>query len=389
MLEAQICDAWGVALAGGTIYYTSSGGGLEVIDPLNDSRTARLTVSMYDRCSKFARPLDRVLSVTYGTHLIFKGPILSVSRDFQEGKVTIFAHDPTIKLKHHYHRYGDWAVDAGYTLDGRGMQTLVESSLDWESETDSGIPPNGILWGYDNTTHRDDKTAAKRGQNVWDSVVSLSQIVGGPDFRFRPVDKYHDGKYPASLGIHDLGFMVELDTNDHLGTDKQDEVIFEAQIGQDNAENILHEPDGDVVRNYFTQVAPGGPRNRNDEEKSATVKAGGSIHDYGFYEGYESSGNAKDPVSVLRARAQDWVGAYARPPAFFTVTPRIANEGVPRYPADVVVGDTIRARARKGECSFDGIGRIVKATVKSIDQSGNSRVDLDCVPTILETIDDA
>ena len=388
LLEAQICDVWGEPLAGGTIYHTAEGGGLEVVDPLNDSRTARVTIPIYDRAAKLARPLDRVLAVEYGAHLLFKGPVLQVSTDFQSGTVTIYAHDPTIKLKHHYHRFGDLAVDGGYTLDGRGMRVLIESSLEPASETESGIPPNGILWGHDSSTHRPDmRDHAERGENVWESLLRFQRTELGPDFRFRPVDKHHIGVYPAT--IFPLGFMCEFDTADVLGEDKSGEVIFEHGLGEDNAENILQEPDGDVVRNQFTVVRPGGQRSRDDPERIATARANGSIQDYGLMEAYESSGSKQDTKDVLKERARAWVHAYARPPQYFTVTPRIdVGDTVPRYPRDVRPGDIIRARARKGERSFDEIGRIMRVQINAVDPAGNARISLDCVPQLDDIVSD-
>ena len=390
LLEAQICDVWGTPIAGGAIYHTTDGGGLEVTDPINDSRTAQLTLSAYDRAARAARPLDRVLSVTYGDHLLFKGYILQVSTDFAAGTVQVAAHDPTIKLKHHYHRFGDLAVEAGYRVDGKGMRVLIESSLEPIAESESGIPPNGILWGHNSATHRPTVIrSVKRGTNVWESVVNLSKLELGPDFRFRPVDKYHLGVYPA--GILPSGFMVELDTSDQLGTDKSGEIIFEHGLGEDNAENVTHDPDGDLVRNHFTQVYPGGQRNRADDLRRAEAFANGSIHDYGLMEGYESSGQA-DTQALLKEKARTWVRAYARPPDFFTVEPRIrgssGSDSTPTYPRDIKVGDYIRARARKGERDFDSIGRVTRAQVNSIDQAGNARLQLECVPLIDDEIGD-
>jgi hypothetical protein len=395
MLEAQICDVMGEPIAGGTIYRTGEGGGLEVTDPLNDSRTARLTLSLYDKAARHARPLDRVLAVTYGPYLIFKGPILQASTDYANGTVTINAHDATIRLKHHYHRYGDVACDSQYPVDGRGVRWLTESALPTATEMADDMPPNGILWGHDTTTHEpatDEgiwRGPVKPGTNVWESLGNLTQVFrpplteGGPplgiDFRFRPVDKDHLGVYGATIP----GFFCELDTADRLGADKHDTLILEHGQGTDNAENVMHEPDGDVVRNRATIVYPGGQKNRSDPERHATANATGSQHDYGLLEAYESSGQQKDTKTILKAKAKDIVQAYARPPDFFTVSPRMSHyPDVPTYPGDYKVGDTITARARKGNRQVELVGRIISATVAAVDQAGNSRVTLECVPDL-------
>lgn len=393
MLEAQICDVWGDPIAGGTIYRTAEGGGLEVTDPLNDARTARLTLSIYDKAAHYCRPLDRLLSVTYGPHLIFKGPILQVATDYASASVQITAHDASIKLKQHFHRYGDAACDTKFPIDGRGVRLLVESSLPTATQIINDVPPNGILWGHDTTTHEAAAPPAgdgiwrgpvKPGTNVWESINNLKDVLPGRfDFRLTPVDKDHLGVLETSIP----GFYCELDTADRLGTDKSDTLILEHGLGQDTAENVTHEPDGDVVRNYFTQVYPGGQKGRNDHERRATAKAPNSIADYGLLEGWESSGQTNDTQAVLLEKARSMVKAYARPPDFFTVAPRQSSADVPRYPGDMKVGDTIRVRARKGTRQVDLIGRILSATVAAIDQAGNSRVTLECAPDLDVTLD--
>jgi hypothetical protein len=95
---------------------------LEVVDPLNDARTARLKVSLYDPAVALLKPLARGLKIVYGDALIFNGIQVSLSFDYAAGTVEIIAHDPTIKLKQGYHRYGDEVVDKGYPIDGIGMR---------------------------------------------------------------------------------------------------------------------------------------------------------------------------------------------------------------------------------------------------------------------------
>lgn len=396
LLEAQICDVWGVPIAGGTIYHTSEGGGLQVIDTLNDARTAELTLSLYDRASRHARPLDRVLSVTYGPYLIFKGPIVQPSIDFQAGTVTIHAHDPTLRLKHHYHRKGDEAVDSGYPMDGTGMRILIESAFPSSTQVSNGVPPPGILWGNDTSTEQGPKPTnpndpdpgdgiwrrVDRGENVWDSIVNLSEAVIGPDFRFRPVDKDH----PGVNGTPDPGMFCELDTADTLGVDKSDVVYFEHGLGVDNAENVIWEPDGDVVRNWFQVVYPGGES--GSTTRRALVQDIASTVDYGIMQGWESSGQRGDSQQVLEEKAKAWVTAYRRPPNFFTVVPRIdTGQGVFDYDTNYKVGDTITARARKGERECNLLGRITSATIAAVDQAGNARVTLQCVPHLDGNLD--
>lgn len=394
LLEAQICDVWGDPIGGGNIIHTTTGGGCEVHEPLNDSRTSKLTLSAYDRIVRKVHPLDRVLSVTYGSRLIFKGPILNVRKDFARGTCEISAHDSSIKLKQHFHQYGDAAVSVGYPLDGIGMRILVESSLPTGAELEHNIPSNGILWGHNDTPKQGPKPTdpknpqpgdgiwrrVRRHENVWQSILNLSLLDEvGPDFRLRPVDRDHPGVYGGQWP----GFFVELDTYGHLGEDIFDEVIFEFGTGMDNCENLMHEPDGSVVRNWFGYAYPGGQKNSKDNERLAISRSWSSIEDYGLMQGLESSGQTGDVKDVLQKKARDVVKAYRRPPDFFQVVPRVDRAlNVPQYGADYKVGDAIRARGSKGEFEEDLIGRITIADIASVDQAANVKVTLTCVPTI-------
>jgi hypothetical protein len=383
-------------LDGDTVARINQYSELEVIDPLCDSRTARVTISIYDHAAAEAQPLSRGLKIAYGDVLIFNGIIVQPSIDFAAGTVTIAAHDPTLKLKHHYHRYGDIVVDYGYPVDGTGMRMLIESSIPIEPQLDRDIPGNHILWGYDSSTPQGPKPTTsppqsgdgvwrrvERGTNVWESLTNTQQTLLGPDFRFRPVDTEH----PGVQGVPPSGFMVEFDTADKLGTDRHDSVIFQHNFGQDNAENVNHEPDGDSTRNYWVQVYPGGERNRDDTARRALVHDGDSWDAYGIYGGWESSGQHDSP-QVLREKARAWVKAYATPPDFFTVTPRIDRPGVPLYGHDYFVGDVITAQAKRGYRGLNLVGRVLQATIRQVDAAGNTRVELDCAPSLDPLITD-
>lgn len=397
-LEAQICDVWGVPIAGGTLNNFVEGGAPKVIEPLNDSRMAEFTVSVFDPVSKHLRPLSRIVSITYGSRLVFKGPLLQVTTDYAAGTVRCAAHDMTLRLKHHYHRYGDYPVDVGYPVDGYGMRILVESSIPVESQSDRGVPPNGILWGYDNTTHQGPRPVTdppgpgdgfwrtiQRGSNVWESVQNLSQVVTGPDFRFRPVDDDHYGKNEEIPP----GFCCELDTADRIGSDKFDSVIFEFGAGLDNCESMVHEPDGDAVRNWFITVIPGGEKKRGDTNAKGLVQNNASQVKNGLMQGWESSGQKGDKKTILVKKSQAWLDAYHVPPDYFRITPRVDKaQNVPQYGSDYIVGDTIRARADRGYRNIDVIGRIVQATIGAVDQSGNVKVELEVVPSILADFDE-
>ena len=301
------------------------------------------------------------------------------------------AHDASIRLKHHYHRFGDRVVDEGYPVDGRGMRRLIESSVPTQAELERGVPSNGILWGENTVTNTGPKPdniqspeegdgfwrKVERGENVWDSVQNLTQFLGGPEFRLQPVDRDHPGGHDPVP----TGFYCELDTFEQPGEIPETPlVVFEHGTGIDNAENITYEPDGDVVRNWFRQVNPSGEKNRQDASAGVTAQKKGSQEDFGLMQGWESSGQ-KDSLDVLREKAKSMVNAYGRPPDFFTVTPRVDQASqVPQFVRDFVVGDFIRARADRGVRSINEIGRVMSVTIAAIDQAANAKVTVECVP---------
>jgi hypothetical protein len=393
-LHAVVTDLAGAGLAR-LANYTD----LEVVDPLNDARTARMKVSLYDPAVALLKPLSRGLKIVYGDALIFNGIQVSLSFDYAAGTAEIIAHDPTIKLKQGYHRYGDEVVDKGYPIDGIGMRMLIESSIPIEPQLDRAIPGNHILWGDDDTYRQAPKGTNNteppfagdpaqwrriiRGDNIWDTLRNVQQTLIGPDFRFRPVDADH----PGVQGIPPPGFMVEFDTYTKLETDRTEQVVFQHNFGTDNAENVVHEPDGSSTRNYMVVVYPGGERAPTDDAHRALAHNGASWLEIGIYQGWESS-TQQDTAEILLAKAEAYVRAYAVPPNFFTVTPRIDAANVPQYARDYFVGDLIRAQARKGYREVDLLGRILSATVRQEDSAGNTRVELECVPPIDPDLDE-
>ena len=202
----------------------------------------------------------------------------------------------------------------------------------------------------------------------------------GPDFRLRPVDKLH----PGFGTLPWEGFYSRLDTADVLGDDLSDSIIFEHGLGQDSAENVVHEPDGDLVRNHFTQVYPGGQRNSRGRHTAGPSRQNlASMVDYGVMEGLESSGQ-RDKQTVLQEKARAMVKAYARSPNYFHCHP--PHQPAPACPptAPITTSGTSSAPApAKATGDVDLVGRIITSTLNAIDQAGNTRVELECVPSIL------
>jgi len=363
--------------------------GIEVTWPLNDSRLANVTVSIYEDALRHIRPLDRLLTIEYGPYLLFKGYVVKPIWNAADRTVQINAHDATLKLKHHYHRYGDIVVDYGYPFDGLGFRRLLHSTVPTTEQVARGVISSGLTDGENTVPDQGPKPAhpnepgaalwgkVERGSNVWESLIELTQSVVGFEFDFEPIDEGH----PPVSGDFEPGTLAQVHTRPVVGTDRTGDVVFHYGFGADNAEGFTYEPDGDVVRNYWVEVNPGGDHSSHDAMNKALVHDEAAWLQYGIYQGWESAGQ-KWPKAVLLERARAWVKAYARSPEFFTVDPKPDALGVPRLVADYTVGDTIRAAARVGMLDVDLTGRVIEARVSQRSPAGGANVTLGCVPAI-------
>lgn len=371
--------------------------GLQVTEPLNDSVTGQFTISMFDPMAEHVVPLKNMVKVLYGPrnaqqigedYLLAWAYLLNPTFNYAAGTIEVTFHDPSLKLKHHYFQYGDEAVSDAYPLDGRGIRTMIDAAVPSAEEQASGVPSHGIAWGDDTTTHTGPKPAnladpqdtdgswrkVERGSGVFEGIQNLTQVLGGPDFYLRPVDEEHDGS--AGLEV-----FCRLDTFDRRGTDKRDSIRFEHNFGRDSASDIQHNPDGDAVRNYMVEVSPGGQSDEGDTGHVAVVTDDVSLLEFGIMEGWESSGQG-DSVKLLRLKARAYLGAYAYPPDYFTITPAQDRDGVPVFKRDYDVGDVVTGSAKKGYCAVDIVGRITSARLTQVDAASNTKVELDCVPKV-------
>lgn len=385
-LRARLTTIWGEHLD--SVYDHQ---GIEVVWPLNDSRTAKVSLSIYDPILRFVKPVETLLNITLGPYLLFYGFITQPVWDAAAGTVEVNAHDVTLKLKHHFHRFGDVVVDIGYPLDGKGMRQLIESSIPNERQLARGVVPNGILWGSMTGTFQGPQPTtdtpletdglwgkAERGSVVWDTLTNLAQSVVGPDFEFQPIDEFHQ---PLVSEGFIPGYIAQLNTADRLGGFKEDELLFQYGHGVDNLENFVYQPDGNEMWNYWAEVNPGGQRGRTDLNRALRHDEASWLK-YGIFGRMESAKQTYD-VSVLGDRAKAMVQAYAYPPDFFQIDPRPDDPSVPKLIEDYQPGDRIKASVKKGYLSQELIGRIISATVTQRDTAGGANVSLDCVPSIL------
>ena len=384
-LTVKVTDLQGVEL-GLITQFTN----LEVEIPLNDSRTGRLQISMSDRNAVHILPIKRLIKVYWGDELVVWGHIVRPRFRFSTGMIEVDIHDPTLKLKHHFHRFGDIVVDEGYPLDGRGIYWLLESAIPIQPQLDRGIPGNGIEWGADSTIHQGPKPTQKppepgsgiwgrciRGENVWDSIQKAVMKSIGPDIEFVPVE-----------GL-DPGFFVQLNVGAKpddpgggiaLAQDKSESVKFMYPI---NCEDFIWEPDGNAMRNYWVAVNPGGEEDAHDDDNKSLYHDEDSWLEYGIFGTMESVGEVVEK-EVLAATAEAWVTMYAVPPDFFTVIPKRDALNVPKYPIDFDVGDFVTVKGdHPSGISKTHVVRVTKVTLKQeADGTRQGRMEIECTPAL-------
>ncbi len=280
-----------------------------------------------------------------------------------------------------------------------------------------------MYWGHDLTTHTPHvKPAAAtlepvagegwfrkvaRGDNVWQTMTDFSQLeipaledsmshiivpaAFGPDFELEPVDAQH---LPVG-GVWSPGYHAQLNTYDRQGTDKSGTVIFHNGFGRNNTDQLVYEPDGDLVENYAAIVYPGGPRGSSDNTRVGLAHDEASWLEYGIH-GYWQTAQTGDPLDLLKAAAKTHVKYYAQPLDTFTITPtrefrtagnvgaidRLGDQQPYKYIDDFIVGDVVSAAVKKGALQKELPGRITKVTLTQVDSDRNVDVTLDVVPEV-------
>lgn len=124
ILATTRSDRAGEGPSGGDPLVFQNYSGLQVEIPLADSRTARMTCALAnpvvqhlffdgtadgDSVQWKIGALGRMLRVYYRgeSQPVFWGPILMATADMAQGTYEINAHDPTLRLKHHYANFSD------------------------------------------------------------------------------------------------------------------------------------------------------------------------------------------------------------------------------------------------------------------------------------------
>lgn len=356
---------------------------VEVVIPLNDSRTAKVQLPIWDTyagndaATAHILPLSRCLKIRYRDRLIFNGPITLPEWDLAANTVTVNAHDASLFLKNHYFEADDEAVTlVDLSADGIGMWVMMLAS-----SIDTGMAEGGIVAGtYTSYTNEDLSIPVEIGDNVWDKVTELSQqapiigaLDGGPDFSLTPIDADYDPD-----NNWEAGATVQLDTWQDRGIDRSEAEpggwVGHYGWGAENLAGFVYAPDGARLRNEVIV-----------SNRVRTITDGsGSSGSLGQMQAFFTM-DEKTGISAMEAKAAYELLGYGQIPEFFTIAlapesgPAGSDVGVPpRYGTGYLEGDVIRAIGRLGNFERDLSGRVMKVTLTQVNQEEMVQASLEC-----------
>lgn len=306
-----VCDRLGNKLA----WLTDRGPSKATI-PLCGQRTASVTISTEHPAAFTATgwPLRRQLRGFLGDACVFTGPILTPVLDGVAGTIELNAVDASYYLQRAFLNApapatSPYVFQLLATDQSTIMSAIVNAAGPSAADITAGIPVLPVASGSLPATLLRDRSY-EPGQNIWDAVVNLSEVIDGVDFELNPQDRSD-------------GIMALLNTFPRQGSDKSATVKFFYGWGPDNCENFVWKPDGGLVVNRMTvqgQSEYGGapPYYRSDQLAS--------LQQLGILAGFAGRSDISDPTTV-REHAQATPSTLAFPPDLFEVAPAVEGLG--------------------------------------------------------------
>lgn len=391
----------------------------EVTVSLNDQRTATVKANLEERITNFIHPTKSRCKVWChpeaeepGGFLLHNGLILNPTTTGIE--VEIPSVDQSVRLLN--------ASPSQLPIEGEATAhiwdevDLKDSELMWEiidradrrqrqlniEEPDSPnpVPSLGIIEGVLADSFKTRSTKIAEGKTVWDFLQDIAERDHAPDFELEPLDR-EDGIHAAFNTFYP-----------RMGADRRDEVILE--WGRNLSPDFKYEPSGVDICNRFVAIG----RSQYGFAPVYVAENRMSMGRFGIYQ-KEESFDTKDidkladiahakvaysafqvnyvevvPAVEIGGTAKGYVrnadGSYGQLDDEFEVPPRFG----PRVGLgfDYWIGDTITVRA-KDQFTFnvdkdqpgpdtDMIMRVMEATFKEIDDSGNVAVSLTLAPVV-------
>lgn len=405
---------------------------LEVVHELNEPRTARVTLSLFDETllagsavpgSLIAslEPYQQALWIAFKrpgeemAEAVFWGQC-NVITDYEAGTVTLEGQDPSLRCQHHYIRRGDAALNLE---DDRGRLEAHAASIDYIIEAarnimeqqDREVPALGLYTSYfGNFTSPAVEDAPfieyERGQECWDLIQQVVRSVTGPDMDMSTFPAWffplNDGAY-TEMDLYDpAGDGSAPAANTELGrnldpADPDDpqagEVIFDYGAGLGNLTNVVESPGRPTTHVHVVDA---------DKAYRVTSADADSSYDVGVFVDWVEADfkipRAEADTTPLRELGEARIKAYGRPPKFFTCTlhPDDAQPhhyghpnwhfyvppGIEYIGGDWYIGDFVRVRALRGYRSFSTLARIVGVKLKQEGSDGLPILEVSMIPAV-------
>lgn len=391
MLEFSITElrypGFPVARRAKAVQYTDG----EVGVLINDMRSAKFTLSVYDKACTFVRPLEFMVYATYNKRPVFWGLMTDPVWDLQAGTVVVNALGPEFRMQHHYLRLGDDAINGMTAEDGQtdtnkglirvqtaGYNAMIQAANNIESQTLRGVPDLGIAYAavpmYEDPLDPSKNHEVQRGDECWSAMVNLSEQQAGYDFEVEP--------YPWNTP---LPYYAKLRLARPQGQDQINLLRWSFGTAEDNLENCVPRPSGSSVVTHAHVLS-------QDNKHRGTATALAPSARFGVWVDWDAlpmntkgSDSDVDQNEVLVDYALKKVLDYGEPPLFMDITlKRDEPTGMSThtYLADYAIGDLVTVVAKKGYFQFKGPVRITGVKLNQINGEAQCRQTVSVVPLV-------
>jgi hypothetical protein len=342
--------------------------------PLNDARTASVTVSVFDPVCETLDGLNPIpygvfLKAYYRGQLVFWGPVKVRTVDLTAGTVRLDAVDMSLRMINHFLRRGDLLLadgqfteqnqDEGFVpVSGVGVKALRDAAA-----TSSLFPTLGVDDGVDSFTDVSAVIGVTRGDGVWDKVLEIGSSLG-PDIELAP-DESTAQRYAT------------LNTSDHQGSDKSAIVVFHHGTGRQNLDSLSF-VEGEEFFNFVHILDRDGKFRVTVVDYASVLAVGPYIRwEHTEYDAPNGTPDA-DVQAVLQARGEDLLKAYGKPLLALTLGLTVETDDTYHYLEDFIVGDTVGVAGKAGFVTLPEFPyRITRVTIRQ--ESEAVRLALDVV----------
>lgn len=361
---------------------------------LDGQRQASVTISTDEKAASYVQPLARVLKCSYGGTPVFAGQVGTPKWDGQAGTVEIPATCPSLRLQN-APLLPPAPVGSPYVLQ---LPNTDESEMIWQlilaarptsAQLAAGVPDIGLIRGNIAQTRWRDRFY-EPGQDVWEAIIALTQVLGGVDFELQPLDRTD-------------GVLAQLNTFPRQGSDKSAQVRFEFNWGRDNCQNVIYTPNAGVINESVWQ----GQAEEGARPPFYLSRQADSAGAYGVFRQFTGASDIS-AVGTLQEHAQAEASILAFPTDDFEIVPAV--EGVAADPQTGArsavnpatgraygipplchpngaywLGDTVGGIAQldsRGLIKAILKGRVTRIELSSQGQAGEARVKLTCAPQL-------